>query len=60
VPICRFTAAAFRLAALRRLDEASRRLESSATSDSARAFDFDRHVEQERANARAWGGRTVG
>jgi uncharacterized protein len=49
-----------KLAALRRLDEASRRLESSATDKGARAFDFDRHVAEERANARAWGGRTAG
>jgi hypothetical protein len=41
-----------KLAALRRLDEASRRLERDA------AFDFDDHVRSERASSRSWGGRT--
>ncbi|HLK37481.1 MAG TPA: DUF763 domain-containing protein [Polyangiaceae bacterium] len=44
-----------RLAALRRLDEASRRLEK----DAAVTFDFDRHVGSEEARSREWGGRTV-
>jgi hypothetical protein len=49
-----------KLAALRRLDEASRRLESSAPREGVEAFDFDRHVAQERASSLAWGGRSVG
>jgi hypothetical protein len=44
-----------KLAALRRLDEASRRLER----DAAARYDFDGHVAQERAQSRSWGGRTV-
>jgi hypothetical protein len=44
-----------RMAALRRLDEAARRLEK----DAARSYDFDAHVAEERARSRGWDGRTV-
>ena len=44
-----------KLAALRRLDESSRRLEADAPP-----FDFDAHVRREHARSRAWGGRTAG
>ena len=44
-----------KLAALRRLDEASRRLERHAAS----GYDFDAHVRQEREQSAAWGGRVV-
>jgi hypothetical protein len=46
-----------RLAALRRLDEASRRLEREASSTTR--YDFDAHVSHERARSASWGGRTV-
>jgi hypothetical protein len=45
-----------KLGALRRLDEASRRLEAAA----ADTYDFDAHVAGERARSRQWDGRVVG
>jgi hypothetical protein len=44
-----------KLAALKRLDEASRRLER----DAAAGYRFDDHVADERARSTSWGGRTV-
>jgi hypothetical protein len=44
-----------KLAALRRLDAASRRLER----DAAAGYLFERHLADERAHSSAWGGRTV-
>ena len=44
-----------RLAALRRLDQASRRLERSAEA----TYDWTDHLASERASSRGWGGRTV-
>jgi hypothetical protein len=44
-----------KLAALRRLDDASRRLEK----DAAESYRFDPHIAHERAQSAAWGGRTV-
>jgi hypothetical protein len=45
-----------RLSALRRLNDASRRLETQA----APHYDFDAHVARERARSPEWNGRTVG
>jgi hypothetical protein len=45
-----------KLSALRRLDEASRRLEATAASD----YDFHAHVAAERARSQEWEGRAVG
>jgi hypothetical protein len=44
-----------KLGAIRRLDEASRRLEAGAGD-----YDFDAHVAEERARSREWEGRSVG
>jgi uncharacterized protein len=44
-----------KLAALRRLDEASRRLESVAEKE----YDFEAHVRKERSLSSEWGGRTA-
>lgn len=45
-----------KLGALRRLDQASRRLEAAAAGD----YDFDAHVAVERARSPEWNGRAVG
>jgi hypothetical protein len=45
-----------KLGALRRLDEASRRLEK----DAAGHYRFDEHVAREHAHSASWGGRSVG
>jgi hypothetical protein len=45
-----------KMAALRRLDEASRRLEKEAVA----TYDFEAHVASERAHSPAWDGTTVG
>jgi hypothetical protein len=45
-----------KLGAIRRLDEASRRLEK----DAAAGYRFEEHVAAERARSTEWGGRSVG